>query len=511
MWSDNETNRDFLNFRTVATTAAEMIAQAGGKPLSLGISGGWGVGKSSMIRLLQDELSSRTDRPFLTVEFNAWLYQGYDDARAALIEVIARKLLAHAEEKKTGIEKAKELLNGVNWVRAAGLTAGSVAALALGLPPTGLIGEAWKAVRGVADGDVTQGDLTDAESAAHKAAESGKALLRPKQTTSPPKEIQHLRDHFRDTLKEMGVTLVVFIDDLDRCLPHTAIATLEAIRLFLFLEHTAFVIAADDKMIREAVRAHFKGVTLDDDLVTSYFDKLIQVPLRVPPLGTQDVRAYLFLLFIENSGLPQDKRDALREAVCKQLGATWLGKRVDRAFMQSQIAPCPPELAAQFDLADRLAPLMTTARQIAGNPRLIKRFLNTLSIRMAIARAQQVPVDEAALAKMLLFERCGNADAHLQLVSAINESPEGKPAFLAPWEKAALAGQEITELPPEWNSDFARQWFALPPAFADSDLRAIAYVSREHLPIITAADQLSSEGAAILTALYEVKSINTTL
>jgi predicted KAP-like P-loop ATPase len=42
-------------------------------------------------------------------------------------------------------------------------------------------------------------------------------------------------------------------------------------------------------MIKHAVRHHFKDV--DDKLVTCYFDKLIQVPIRVPPLGTQEVRA----------------------------------------------------------------------------------------------------------------------------------------------------------------------------------------------------------------------------
>ena len=51
---------------------------------------------------------------------------------------------------------------------------------------------------------------------------------------------------------------------------------------------------------------------------------------------------------------------------------------------------------------------MTTASGIAGNPRLIKRFLNALAIRMAISKAHGVGVDEAVLAKMLLFERVGN-------------------------------------------------------------------------------------------------------
>ncbi|WP_342804334.1 P-loop NTPase fold protein [Bradyrhizobium sp. CSA112] len=67
------------------------------------------------------------------VEFNAWLYQGYDDARAALMEVIATALAKEAEQRRTGLEKAKELLQRVNWFRAVKLGAGSAFAFA---PPT---------------------------------------------------------------------------------------------------------------------------------------------------------------------------------------------------------------------------------------------------------------------------------------------------------------------------------------------------------------------------------------
>ncbi|MEQ9640219.1 MAG: P-loop NTPase fold protein [Alphaproteobacteria bacterium] len=506
MWSDNETNRDFLNFRTVAVTAAEMISQANGQPLSLGVSGNWGVGKSSMIRLIRDELESRSDKTFLTVEFNAWLYQGFDDARAALMETIANALLAHAKDNQTAVDKATEFLKRVNWVRAAGLAVGSGMSMAFGLPPTGLLGEAVRTYQGLADGEVTQEDLDAAKATGSNAGKAGSSLIKQAPQTTPPQEIQDLRRHFSDTLKDMDITLVVFIDDLDRCLPNTAIATLEAIRLFLFLEHTAFIIAADDKMIRRAVRAHFQSVDLDDELVTNYFDKLIQVPLRVPPLGTQDVRAYLMLLFIENSELSQEKRDSLREDICTQLGQTWLGKRVDRAFVAGLIKECPEQLSHQLDLADRLAPIMTTSPQISGNPRLIKRFLNTLSIRMSIARSQNVPADEAALAKMLLFERCGSEAAYADLVRAINEHDKGKPLFLGPWEEAVASGGELPEtMPQAWQDEFVKDWLALSPPFADLDLRAVAYVSREHLPIIAAADQLSPEGADLLGALYAVK------
>jgi len=129
MWSDNETNKDFLNFRYVADTAAEMILQAEGLPLSMGVSGGWGVGKSSMLKLIRDSLKARDrDNQYLFVEFNAWLYQGYDDARAALMEVIARRLIEHGEESKTGLDKAKDLLRRVNWLRLVGMAATSAMA-----------------------------------------------------------------------------------------------------------------------------------------------------------------------------------------------------------------------------------------------------------------------------------------------------------------------------------------------------------------------------------------------
>jgi predicted KAP-like P-loop ATPase len=88
-------------------------------------------------------------------------------------------------------------------------------------------------------------------------------------------------------------------------------------------------------MIKHAVRKHFDGIH-DDMLVTNYFDKLIQVPIRVPPLGTQEVRAYMMLLFVENSGLEADVQEKIRLGVCNQLRQTWQGKRVDRAFIQNR-------------------------------------------------------------------------------------------------------------------------------------------------------------------------------
>ena len=164
-------------------------------------------------------------------------------------------------------------------------------------------------------------------------------------------------------------------------------------------------------MIKHAVRRHFEGVE-DDLLVTNYFDKLIQVPIRVPPLGTQEVRAYMMLLFVENSDTGrrrqrEDSRRSVRATAPNVAGQA--GRPGLRAIAARRIS-CRTGRQVRYGGSagasddDRLRNF--------GNPRLIKRFLNALSIRMTISNAQGVGVDEAVLAKLLLFERLGNPKAY---------------------------------------------------------------------------------------------------
>lgn len=478
-----------------------MIRRAEGGPVSIGVSGSWGTGKSSMIKLIKASMAKEADaEKYVFVEFNGWLYQGYDDARASLMEVIGNTLLAEAEKRKKGLDQVKAFVGRIDWFRAAKLTAGAGLSLALGLPPVGLMAEGLRIGKDYLTGDVDQSTVDDTKTLAGEAADAGKGLLKPKVRHTPPKEIHALRKSFEDALEAMDIRLVVLIDDLDRCLPETTISTLEAIRLFLFLKNTAFVIAADNKMIMHAVKRHFQGV--EDDVAINYFDKLIQMGISVPPLGTQEVRAYMSLLFVEDSDLDATVKDDLRKKVIQQLSQSWQGKRVDRAFFQKAHTSLPGPLVARLDSADRLAPLMTSATNICGNPRLIKRFLNALSMRMSISSEHGVGVDEAALAKMLLFERCGDPTAYSALTTAVVDNDDGKPEFLPKLEEAARAGN-LDTLPAPWSTPFAKEWLALDPPLAGRDLRGILYVSREHAAIITPQDRLSSDGAELLEALFQ--------
>ncbi len=57
MWHDNETTTDYLNFGVVADACASLLKQSAGEPISIGVSGGWGAGKSSLVKMIASRLA----------------------------------------------------------------------------------------------------------------------------------------------------------------------------------------------------------------------------------------------------------------------------------------------------------------------------------------------------------------------------------------------------------------------------------------------------------------------
>lgn len=513
MWFDTETDRDFVNFGIVADIAAEMIMESKDHPLSIGISGSWGIGKSSMLKLIQAKLKeSSTEKSWIFITFNAWLYQGYDDARAALLQVIFKELALKANADASLVAKAKELGKKVDYLRMLSIGIDVVSTVTTGIP-IGTLGKASKAIFDrYSDGDVSDEDISVTVETVRENSGVAKDLFKSQNKKSPSETIHEVRDEFKKLLKELDTHLVVFVDDLDRCLPPTVIGTLEAMRLFLFMERTAFVIAADDRMIKEAVRIHFNEARLEDQIVTNYFDKLVNVPLRVPPLGINEVRAYIMLLFIEKSGLNPDTQDEIRSTVLQRLADSWKGEAVTADFVIGLISECQDKLKENLWIADRLARIMTTATRIQGNPRLVKRFLNTLVIRKRLAKVQGITVPDEILAKILLFERCASEAAFKDLMEMIHQSEEGKSDKLAAIEIAARNrkkdDEKIMDFPPSWEGErsFILDWLDLDPILGDIDLRGALHVGRENLPIISSKDRLSQETKAALEALIALKA-----
>ena len=500
MWHDIEADEDLLNFSLVAQAAAQLIRDSNGLPLTIGVSGGWGTGKSSLVKMVGNILGGDAEakKKYVFLEFNAWLYQGFDDARQALLEAVTDKLMFVAKERQTVVEMVWALRHRVKWLKLGRMAIPVVAGLATGATIGGPIGAMVGAVGGLinASGDSARASEIEKATAAYKELTPELVgLLKEKQDESLPQEIQALRDAFAEVLERLDVTLVVLVDDLDRCLPKTAITTLEAMRLLLHVPRTAFIIAADEQMIRSAVRVHFGNEDITSDLVTSYFDKLIQVPLRVPRLGINEVKVYLMLLLADlafrRGNLTADARAEGQKVLLLALKRAWSGG-VTHQVLKAAFGESAGKLAAEIEAADQLAPILVNADQIAANPRLIKRFLNNLVIRESIAKAQDMTLSFDALVKMQLFERCASPAAFEFLAKKVFESDLGRAIFLAELEEEVAQGRTYEQPDQSWaNAPFYEQWIGLSPRLADIDLRPFIYLSRDKAPALAHYDELS--------------------
>jgi len=508
MWPDVDTETDYLNFSEVAGLAADLIRQSEMLPLSLGVFGGWGAGKSSMLRLIEKDLKSKGSNSFIIVKFDAWLFQGYDDARASLMEIISRTLWDEAKSEKTFVDQAKGLLKRVNYLRAIGTTVEIGASLALGIPPMGIMKRGIDAVGNIFSDEAEAEDIEAVKGEVAKLKKDATGWVKPAEVASPPEQILAFRDEFTQVLTGLDKTLVVFIDNLDRCLPEVAIETLEAIRLFLFLPNTAFIIAADEEMIRHAVSKHYKE--LSGQHITDYLDKLIQIPLHVPLLGVQEVRAYMFLLFASMSDAGESQMEKARKKVCDSLQNSWKGERITPKEMLEAIGIESPEIVSQLDMAERLAPILANAPNISGNPRIVKRLLNMVSMRSMLAKKHRMPVDEALLTKLGVFERCTSDESYKYLIKLINEAKEGKPAIIAELESIESTTKEFQDKCPEQlraHIEFLAQWFALEPSLSGRDLRPAIYLCRDIVPLTHPPGELSAKAIKVFQALKTVSNI----
>ncbi|HEY0931057.1 MAG TPA: P-loop NTPase fold protein, partial [Gemmatimonas sp.] len=316
MWSDSESDVDYLNYSEVSEMVSEMVTDDSMLPISVGIYGTWGVGKSSILRLIGAQLEAE-DRN-LIVFFDAWLYQDFEEAKSTLMTVIAKSIYEASPD--TVKEKAAQLYRRVNKLKLLGMAV-DIGALLAGVPTLGMFTKAASAAENVWGGTATESDVVTVKDAAREAGQRVSGLLKPAEKRNAPEEIVAFRKELGELLGALDRRLVVFVDNLDRCLPSNAIATLEAMRLFLFMPNTAFIVAADEDMIRLAVAKHFKDP--DSQHITDYLDKLIQIPLRVPKLGLQEVRAYLFMLAAAKSGLGKENIEKLRTFLIEKLRRSW--------------------------------------------------------------------------------------------------------------------------------------------------------------------------------------------
>jgi predicted KAP-like P-loop ATPase len=386
-------------------------------------------------------------------------------------------------------------------------------ALAHGTPTGGILNRGISSVGKFINPD------TDNEETKHKNYEEiskeGKdlkdialAILKPDRKNTPPQQISAFRKEYSEILQELKKPLIVIIDNLDRCLPANAIHTLEAMRLFLFLPNTAFIIAADEDMIRGAVADYFKGTS--DRHQIDYIDKLIQIPIRVPKAGIREIRSYLFMLFAIQNGISKSSLDSLRDLLEESLRNSWKEELISiEKLLSVDNLKDNKELANAFELADRIARILATSPKIQGNPRIVKRLLNTIKMRSKTAQRRGMNLDENIITKLAIFERCAGAEATLDFYRMI-DNEAGKPKILKELEELDGAKDTSSKYPKSWqdNSEFIKQWSKLKPALQGIDLRGAVYLSRETMQMGVYEIGLSPAAREVLAVLLSTKNIS---
>lgn len=496
--ADNETKIDLLNNEAIATTIIGLLSERPDHPVTIGVHGDWGAGKSSVLEMIEAGFANTDD--VLCLKFNGWRFQGFEDAKIALIEGIVTGLI----EKRPALTKAaagvKDVFNRIDWLKVAKRAGGLAMTAFTGIPTPDQIGAIVGSLEAlVADpaNIATKENLT-------VAVDEVKAVLKPGESKNVPEEVDAFRKAFDQLLKNAGIRqLVVLIDDLDRCLPDTAIETLEAIRLFVFTARTAFVVAADEAMIEYAVRKHFPDLpesTGPRDYARNYLEKLIQVPFRIPALGETETRIYVTLL-LAGAEIGEDDADygKLISVAREKLKRPWTSGGLDSATIKTALGKQAEKANNALALSDQIGPILASGAK--GNPRQIKRFLNTLLLRERTARARgfgddiKLPV----LAKLMLAERfiprlfeqiafvaavhpqglCEDLDAlEKHLATANGKEPQAdKRKGQKSVEPASIPDDAVLA---EWKSlETICDWACLSPKLSGIDLRPYLFVTKD--------------------------------
>lgn len=141
MWHDNETTLDYLGYQHFSNAITALTKEKRLLPVTVGLFGDWGSGKSSILKMLERSYSS--DESVLCMRFDGWLFEGYDDAKAALMTDIIQGIKEKIKKDQTRFENIKKitksLLKRVDWFRMAGLAAKGIVTLTSPLSPLTLL------------------------------------------------------------------------------------------------------------------------------------------------------------------------------------------------------------------------------------------------------------------------------------------------------------------------------------------------------------------------------------
>lgn len=551
--SDNETKLDLLNNQAIAKTIVSIVRDSK-ESVSIGVHGDWGAGKSSILLMVEtllnpeekisdteaDDLDldqwdfeepdnaeqTESDEPItgiITCRFNSWQYQGFEDAKIALMGAIVKALQKEAKSyyKKHPVkgalkrlkETCKNIWRNIDKLSLAKNVAKIGVSAAMGTTPLALLNIGTQYAESIFTDDAKRDEFISKVGALLKSSSS---------ESSTYKEMAEFRLNYNDLFKAAHIEkLVVLIDDLDRCLPNVAIETLEAVRMFLSMENTVFIIAADDSMIRYSVKEYFPRVlekegeetlkTIDyTKFSEKYLEKLIQVPMHIPRIGIKEAQMYVLLLMIQ-SQIGEDSKELkhLAETVIEKLSKPWALEPLTPETIKKIMGDQYENVIEQVKIAKSIDKIL--AENTDGNPRNIKRFVNMLLIRTMVAYNRgfnEKDLETPILAKMMLAEQynynfykaiaaemnedgtCSAFDENHELEGKLEEKGDqtGAEESQKVNSKKQDSKVEATIFKPTFKSkefgdalkdDAVKAWMSIEPSLAGVDLRPYYFACTE--------------------------------
>ncbi|MCB0784066.1 MAG: hypothetical protein KDC02_07565 [Flavobacteriales bacterium] len=254
-------SEDLLKVDRHAKALSDFILRSD-TPLTIGLQGEWGSGKTSLMYLLREKLQSSD---VATAWLNTWeysLFRGAHETTPAVLQGLLVKLKDACGDQWTLNDEAKEKWRSV--VRFAGALGNQLLANKAGIDAKAAIDE----VKGGSSQTIT--DIAELKAAI---------------TDIIDRLIQDPKNDFK--------RVVFFVDDLDRINPADAVEVLEALKNVFDIPHCIFLLAIDYDVVVKGLEGKFGPKTeANEREFRSFFDKIIQLPFSMPT-GTYDIEHFL--------------------------------------------------------------------------------------------------------------------------------------------------------------------------------------------------------------------------
>jgi len=499
-----------IGFNVHAELIKEVICNSNLLPITIGIFGDWGSGKTSILKMLErsfapQNASSSKEKELLEntvcLYFNSWVFEGFDDAKSAIISSILTQLSEHKTFGEKVKSNAERLFKSVNWMRLMKIGIKEFALPILGTSLTGIpfIPQSlMNMFKEQSDTKENEKDKKTKESKDDKDLLINTKLLFQKEIFDDiHMHVRKFREEFEKMIEKSEIKLlVVLIDDLDRCTPERIVDNLEAIKLFLNVKQTAFVISADPRIVRHAVALRYKEVSIaadgdselneysTSDLIRDYIEKLIQVPYYLPKLSPAEIETYMSLLFCAKE-LPEDKMNSILAAHKE----CWSKNRFD-VFGVNAIKKCLGDCESYTDLFESLTFCSSCASLITeglkGNPRQVKRFLNAFTLRKTLSKVAKLHgLKDDVLVKLMILEY--SRPKTFSHIYKLQVSKNGYPKEIQKAESlikekgSLITEKDLADIDQMFANTFMLKWLQMKPLLSEVDLRDYFWVARDKL------------------------------